>query len=365
MERLASFLIVFFLFSEAPCAQAQTTFYVFSGNSLEIRYGNPVASYTRWQVWLFQEGVPLPRYTAGLQYSRWGLIEGTSAASVMQRLRAFQNFEEAYLNFFGPNTWGRYTFANPLGPIAVAGQAIEIQPGVLEKRYQLAGLDDRLNRLIALVRPSLENNEGEGLNSPVKEYFDQIRHALEQVMKSYSQLARIQPRLHFNELEIAQTQPAIVKAEKLVPKILSVLPSVKLPADKSWMSQTQKAGSDGTIEVIISEIGSGVSVQQTWTRGDGSMTGTVIVTMIPYNDIGNIDLVPPVSLADPLWIVRVHQARDPFAQKIDSPPRRTTRAVFPAVHLTTTESSAYFVFHNSAEAQDALAYFLYHKQLGR
>ena len=95
------------------------------------------------------------------------------------------------------------------------------------------------------------------------------------------------------------------------------------------------------------------------------MTGTVIVTTIPYNDIRNIDLVPPVSLADPLLIVRVHQARDPFAQKIDSPPRRTTRAVFPAVHLTTTESSAYFVFHNSAEAQDALAYFLYHKQLER
>ena len=237
----------------------------------------------------------------------------------MQRLRAFQNFEEAYLNFFGPNTWGRYTFANPLGPIAVAGQAIEIQPGVLEKRYQLAELDDRLNGLIALVRPSLENNEGEGLNLPVKEYFDQIRHALEQVIKSYSQLARIQPRLHFIELEIAQTQPAIVKAENLVPKILSVLPSVKLPAEKSWMSQTQKAGSDGTIQVIISEIGSEVSVQQTWTGGDGSMTGTVIVTTIPYNDIGNIDLVPPVSLADSLWIVRVHQARDPFAQKFDSP----------------------------------------------
>ena len=365
MERLGSFLLFLLLFTVSPCVQAQSTFYVFSGNSLEIRYGNPGANYTRWQVWLFQEGVHLPRYTAGLQYSRWGLIEGTSAASVMQRLRAFQNFEEAYLNFFGPDTWGRHTFANPLGPIAVSGQAIEIQPGVLEKRYQLAGLDDRLNRLIALVRPSLENNESEGLNSPVKEYFDQIRHALEQVIKSYSQLARSQPRLHFIELNIAQTQPAIVQAEKLVPKIFAVLPSVKLPTDKSWMSQAQKAGSDGTIEVIISEIGSGVSVRQTWTGGDGSMTGTVIVTTIPYDGIGKIDLVPPASLADSLWTVRVHQARDPFAQKIDSPPRKSTRAVFRAVHLTTTESSVYFVFRNSAEAQDAFAYFLYHKQLGR
>src|SRR5438445_12243500 len=99
MERLASFLIFLFLFSTAPSAQAQSTFYVFSGNSLEIRYGNPVASYTRWQVWLFQEGVPLPRYTAGLQYSRWGRLERTSAAGVMLRLRARQNFEQTYLNF--------------------------------------------------------------------------------------------------------------------------------------------------------------------------------------------------------------------------------------------------------------------------
>ena len=36
---------------------------------------------------------------------------------------------------------------------------------------------------------------------------------------------------------------------------------------------------------------SGVSVQQTWTGGDGSMTGTVIVTMIPYSDIGKIPVL--------------------------------------------------------------------------
>jgi len=38
------------------------------------------------------------------------------------------------------------------------------------------------------------------------------------------------------------------------------------------MSQTQKAGSDGTIEVAIMETGLGISVQQTWAGGDGSMT---------------------------------------------------------------------------------------------
>lgn len=38
---------------------------------------------------------------------------------------------------------------------------------------------------------------------------------------------------------------------------------------------------------------------------------------------------------------------------------------FPAVHDTTKDSSVYFVFANSSEAQDAYAYFLYYKQLVR
>jgi len=56
--------------------------------------------------------------------------------------------------------------------------------------------------------------------------------------------------------------------------------------------------------------------------------------------------------------------RDRFHRQLAAP-RRKTAKVFPAVNYTTTESSAYLVFLNSAEAQDAYAYFLYHKQLGR
>lgn len=96
------------------------------------------------------------------------------------------------------------------------------------------------------------------------------------------------------------------------------------------------------------------------------MTGTVIVTTIQYDEIGNIDLVAPMSLADSPWAVRVHSSPDhPFAQTIDSPLRHTIRAVYPAVHRTTTESSVHFVFPNSAQAYDAYAYFLYHRQVGR
>jgi len=76
-------------------------------------------------------------------------------------------------------------------------------------------------------------------------------------------------------------------------------------------------------------------------------------------------MVPPTRIGDYTWTIRVHAARDSFAQKIDSPQRRTIKATFPAVNYATTESFLYFDFLESAEAQDAYAYFLYHKQLGR
>jgi hypothetical protein len=365
-RKFSSFVLFLCLFLVTPSApaQPQNTYYVFDGKTLEITHEDPAhANYLRWQVWLFQEGVHIPHYTASLQYSRWGLIEGTSAASVMKRLRASESFEEGYLKFFGPGTWGQYTFFNPLGPVAVTNQVMEAEPAVLEKLYHLRWLDDRVNKLITTVQPSLENNESEGPGSALKEYFDQIRDTLERVSKIYSELARVRPQLQFIKLELARTQPAIVQAENKVPEITAVLPSVKLPTSLNWMFQAQNAGRDGTIEVQISETGSGVAVQQTWKGGDGSMTGTIIATTIPYKEIGNIDLVPPTSLGE--WTVRVHAARAPFPQRIDSPERKTIKATYPAVHYETTGSSVYFVFPNSADAQDTFAYFLYHKQLGQ
>jgi hypothetical protein len=253
-----------------------------------------------------------------------------------------------------------------LGPIAVADQdQAETQPAALEEFYQLRRLDGRLNRLITTIQGSLENNESEGPDSPFKEYFDQIRDSLQRVSKGYGQLAHIRPQLRLIKLEIAQASAAVEGAETDVPNLTAALPSVKLPTSRTWMSQSEKAGSDGTIEVTVMESGSGVAVQQHWTGGDGSMTGTVVLTTIPYDDIGNVDLQPPMPVYDEMWTVRVHAARAPFPQKIDSPQRRTVKATFPAVDYTTTGTSVYFVFLNSTEAQDAYAYFLYHKQVGR
>jgi hypothetical protein len=219
--------------------------------------------------------------------------------------------------------------------------------------------------LITTAEPSLENNESEDPSSRVKEHFDHIRDALQQVSKLSSQLARVHPQLPFIKLEIAKAQPGIAQAEKDAPKITAVLPTVKLPSRKIWMSQSENAGRDGIKEIAITEIGSGVSVQERWTGGDGSMTGTTVLTTIPYDDIGAIDLVPPTPTYEDTWTVRVHAGDAPFPEKVDSPQRRTIRATYPAVNYATTQDSVYFVYPNSRDAQDAYAYFLYHKQLGR
>jgi hypothetical protein len=363
----------FFIFSicllAAPLparTQPQHARYVYDGKILQVVDGDfTEAKYNRWQVWLYEEGVHIPRYTIGLQYSRWGLIEGTSAEDVTRKLQASQNFEAAYLRFFGSDTWGQYTFFNPVGPIAVSNPLFEDQPTALEKLYQLRWLQDRVTKLSRGATPSLENNQNLGAPSPVEGYFDQIRDTLQRVSKLHSQLSRDHSQLRFIEFGIAQARIQVAQAETNVAKITAFLPSVKLPTSREWMSYSEEAGRDGTIQVEVKETGPGVSVQQTWTGGDGGMTGTVIVTLIPYANIREIDLEPPLGRGDRTWTVHVQSADTPFLQKIDSPERKTSRRTLLAVHNTTTESSVYLMFANARDAHDAYAYFLYHKQLGR
>ncbi len=345
-------------------AQPQNAHYVYDGKIVQVTDEElALAKYKRWQIWLYQEGVRIPRYTAGLQYSRWGLIEGDSAEDVTKQLRASQRFEAAYLRFFGAGTWVRYTFFNPLGPIAVMDRLSEDQATDLGELYELRRLHERVNNLIRAATPSLENNQRQGPTSFVEGYFDLIRDALQRVGRLHSQLSRDRPQLRFIESGIVQAKTQVRQAENDAEKITAVLPSVKLPTSKAWMSHAERAGSDGTVDVEVNETASGVSVQQTWTGGDGSMTGTVIVTRIPYSDIGKIDFAPPTGKGDDTWTLRVHSASTPFLQTVDSPERKTARRTFPVVHDITKDRSVYLVFENSAEAQDAYAYFLYHKQL--
>ena len=295
MRKSSPIVLIAFLFALAVSAgaQQQSPHYAYDGKTLQVVNEDlALADCERWQIWLYQEGVHIPRYTAGLQCSRWGLIEGNSVEDVIRQLQASQNFEAAHLKFFGSDAWGQYTFFNPIGPIEVTDRHFEDQPVALEQLYQLRWLHARVNTLIRAATPSLQNNQSQGPASPVEGYFVQIRDALQRVNKLHSQLSHDHPQLQFIEIGIVQAETQVRQAETNVPKITAVLPSVKLPMSKIWMSHGERAGSDGTVQVDVAETGSGVSVQQTWTGGDGSMTGTVIITMIPYADIGKIDFEP-------------------------------------------------------------------------
>jgi hypothetical protein len=278
----------------------------------------------------------------------------------MQQLETFQRFERTYLNFFGPGEWGRYTFFNPVGPIAITSEALKNEPA--EALHQLNG---RINRLITTLQPSLENNKNDDLSSPVKDYFVQVENCLAQLARLYSQLNHVHPQLHFIDDGIARTRSTVEQVETGVRQITATLPTVKLPTTNAWKFHTEWAGSDGVIEVAVSEEGSGVRVQQTWTGGDGGMRGSVTLTTVPYEDIGNVELAQPTRSADRTWTVRVSSAGNPFPERWTSPERKTVRGLLRAVNYETTTNLVYLVFSNPAEAQDAYTYFLYHQELGR
>jgi hypothetical protein len=362
-RKFVSFVLLMLLDSIGVRAQGQNIHYIYDGTTLQVLHENPPNTrYVHWQVWLYEQPVNIGHYTSGLPYSRWGLIEGRSAESVMQQFEVFRGFEQAYLNFFGRGSWGRYTYYNPVGPVAVADQAFEIGSSA---SISQADLNYRLKGLVNAVQPSLENNENEDPNSPVKEYFDQIRDLLKQAGSLYSQLAKIRLQPHFIDGEIVSIRTAVAQSEKDVSKITSILPSVKPPTSRAWMSHTERAGSDGTVQVAISETGSGVTVEQSWTGGNGSMTGTFVLTIIPYKDVGSVQLRPPMRSDDNRWTIHLQSAGNRFVEILTSPERRNTTGVLRSINYTSTNAFVYLAFFNSDDAKDAYSYFLYHKQLGR
>jgi hypothetical protein len=139
---------------------------------------------------------------------------------------------------------------------------------------------------------------------------------------------------------------------------------VKLPVSKDWMTHTEAAGSEGTVNVTITEMGSSVWVRQNWTGGDGSMSGTEIITIVPYQEIGDLEMRMQ-AWGGRRWSLSVQSANpNGFPQSIKSPERTTAARSYPAVDLKTSEKFLYLDFSNPSEAQDAYTYFLYHKERG-
>jgi hypothetical protein len=88
MQKPASFILGVYLLAGVVSARArpQKSVYVYDGRILQVAHEDlALAKCKPWQAWLYEEGVRIPRYTAGLQYSRWGLIEGNSAERCAER----------------------------------------------------------------------------------------------------------------------------------------------------------------------------------------------------------------------------------------------------------------------------------------
>jgi hypothetical protein len=332
-----------------------------NGDALQIVNGDPAReNCAEWQVWLFPKSVQTSRSDVGLAYARWGVIEGPSAKAVTEQLETSQEFEREYRSFFGANAWGGFGFAYSVGPIAVMerGQTNDL----LQSKIDL--LNRQLESVVSKLHRSLVN--GERNQAPlVQQYFEQVRKSMQDVARFYDKLSRLpRERTYLNQV-LAILAPGVNQAEDALPKVTAILPTVKLPVSKDWMIHNETGGSDGTINVTVKEIDSSSWVQQSWTGGDGSMTGTKVITIVPYQDIGSLDISIRHWGNNPRWTLCIHPVNSKrFLQSVTSPERHTAKRTYPAVDLRTTEGSIYLDFSNPSDAQDAYAFFLHHKERG-
>jgi hypothetical protein len=95
------------------------------------------------------------------------------------------------------------------------------------------------------------------------------------------------------------------------------------------------------------------------------MSGTKIIMIVPYQNIGTLDIWTPRLGNDQRWTLRIKPANPSgFPQSVTSPERATAKRTYQAVDLKTSGGSVYLEFSNTREAQDAYAFFLYHKERG-
>lgn len=340
-----------------------SSYYVSNGNTLQLVNADAAgSSYSEWQMWLYKYPVRTSKYTSGLAYVRWGVIQGASARSVIQQLDSYLQFERAYTNFFGENTWGRLTFAYSIGPIAIASQHEDDSSGLNSKIFFL---NQRSQSAVFALRPSLVNGQPGDTTTSVRQYFDEVRDAMQGVARFYDKLSRRPTQYSYLTQELALLTPHVDQAESAVSKVTRMLPSVKLPSNKDWMSYSEVAGNEGTITHTVTEIGESAWVQESWTGGDGSMSGTNIITIVPYQSIGTLEVWATSFGTEPRWTLHIQSANhNGFPQSIVSPERATPKRTYPAVNLKSTDESVYLDFTNSAELENAYAFFLYHKQRG-
>lgn len=338
-----------------------SSYYVSNGEALELVSGDPsLASYSQWQAWLYPHHIQVSRSGTGLASVRWGLIQGASAKEVMEQLASYQRFEEAYADLFGDDTWGSSTFSYAVGPIAIAKQ--------LDAANPYASRVDVLNRalqtLVADLYPSLRNAGRDDRSRSLRPYFDEIRNSMQYIARLSSKVMRLPDQQNYLAEELAAITPRVMQAKSVVPKVIAILPNVKLPVGKDWMAQTENAGKDGSVTKTVTELGASAWVEQSWTGGDGAMDGARVITIVPYQNIGSLSVSFAPFGNQLRWALDIQSAKEAFPETITGPERITNTAVYPAVDLNDKVNSIFLEFPNPSEAQDAYSFFLYHKERG-
>src|SRR5260370_1120950 len=229
---------------ESPCENLHSSFLasLLLAAAVTVRaqeQTNYINYYFFRQVWLLPRGCSHP--TLHRRFAVFTL--GTDPRKIGRRrqgtAQSRSELRESLFEFLRARHLGSVYVLQCSGPIAITDQAVETNPAAVDERYHLDELYDRVNKLIVCVQPSLENNERLGPTSSVKEYFDQIRDALQQVSKLYSQLAHSNPQVYFIRTKVAQTDRAVALAGNNRPKITPILPNRKLPTSPAWMFPTK------------------------------------------------------------------------------------------------------------------------------
>jgi len=120
------------LVAVVPCARTQrqddsdkNAYYLFNGKTLEVAKDNPAMRNRCDGRFGLSRGRSHPAAHVRFAILAMGTDRRDFGRTRSQAAQGRSGVREAYLKFFGPDTWGRTTFLNSLGPIAVVEEPTE------------------------------------------------------------------------------------------------------------------------------------------------------------------------------------------------------------------------------------------------
>jgi hypothetical protein len=284
MKNIFSFIAVVILGGVMQAeSEYQNNYFVYDGSvATRIEGDAAQTNYKQWRVWLFKKNAMAANRPEG----SWGTISGNSAADVMKKLKASQEFEKQYERWCAC-TWGQDTFFNSVGPIAITEFMYE-----LKTVHQLKEASDAYEQVTALM----DNAERifdqiKGLqitDSGIREYANHIKAAVEKIDRLsnlfnntwFPSVERINHGLDDikNDLEITHTWEASLRRVGFPSTVKSTVPKQILSSQ--WTDQKL-----GYKEQII-------SIQSDMVRVTVISAGNTENKIVALEDIRGVGIYP-------------------------------------------------------------------------